>query len=158
MISCLPSKCQDFRLRSLQFHFIKRLKNSHQKLKTCYFEASEDIITKFKWQALHIIRIKYWKVGGTGNPPSLIPALWNIGILLHKHPPPPNIFGPSVLLVWIFRIFCSPKSMQFFDCHCQMQLIAMARLLHRNVHNLADVNNQLLLISATSDWNWAYCE
>ena len=59
--------------------------------------------------------------------------------------------GIYVLLVWIFRIFCSPKSMHFFDCHCQMQLIAMARLLHQNVHNLADVNNQLLLMSATSD-------
>ena len=28
-------------------------------LETCYFEASEDIMTKFKSQALHIIRIKY---------------------------------------------------------------------------------------------------
>ena len=27
--------------------------------KTCYFEASEDVITKFKSQGLHIIRIKY---------------------------------------------------------------------------------------------------
>ena len=53
-------------------------------LKTCYFEASEDIITKFKSQVLHIIRIKYQKVGGSGNPPSLIAVLWNMGILLHK--------------------------------------------------------------------------
>jgi hypothetical protein len=30
-------------------------------LKTCYFEASEDIKTKFKSQALHIIRIEYGK-------------------------------------------------------------------------------------------------
>ena len=28
-------------------------------LKACYFEASEDIIIKFKSQALHIIKIKY---------------------------------------------------------------------------------------------------
>jgi hypothetical protein len=28
-------------------------------LKTCYFETSEDIMTKFKSQALHIIRIKH---------------------------------------------------------------------------------------------------
>ena len=28
-------------------------------LKTCYYEASEDIMTKFKLQALHIIRIQY---------------------------------------------------------------------------------------------------
>ena len=44
-------------------------------LKTCYFEASEDIITKFKSQALNIIKIKYGKVSGSGNPPSFIPAL-----------------------------------------------------------------------------------
>ena len=29
MISSLASKCQDFKLRGLQFHFIKRLKNEH---------------------------------------------------------------------------------------------------------------------------------
>ena len=50
-------------------------------LKICYFEASEDIMTKFKSQALDIIRIKYWKPSGSGNPPSLIPALWKIAIL-----------------------------------------------------------------------------
>ena len=50
-------------------------------LKTCYFEASEDIMTKFKSQALHIIRIKHWKASGSGNPPSLIPALQKIAIL-----------------------------------------------------------------------------
>ena len=31
-----------------------------------HFEASEDIMTKFKSQALHIIRIKYWNAGGKG--------------------------------------------------------------------------------------------
>ena len=50
-------------------------------LKTCYFETSEDIMTKFKSQALHIIRIKYWKASGSGNPPSLIHALRKIAIL-----------------------------------------------------------------------------
>ena len=53
-------------------------------LRTWHFEASEDIMTKFKLQPLYIIRIKYWNAGGSGNPPSFIPALWNIGILLHK--------------------------------------------------------------------------
>ena len=53
-------------------------------LKTCYFEASEDIMTKFKSQALHIIRIKYWKASGSGNPPSLIPALRKIAIYVLK--------------------------------------------------------------------------
>jgi hypothetical protein len=50
-------------------------------LKTCYFEASEDNITKFKSQALYIIRIKYWKASGSDNPPSLIPTLRKIAIL-----------------------------------------------------------------------------
>ena len=50
-------------------------------LKTCFFEASEDIMTKFKSQALHIIRIKYWKASGSGNHPSLIPNFWTIVIL-----------------------------------------------------------------------------
>ena len=52
-----------------------------QTLKTCYFEASEDIMAKFKSQALHIIRTKYSKASRSGNPPSLIPAFRNIAIL-----------------------------------------------------------------------------
>jgi hypothetical protein len=52
--------------------------------KSWHFEAMEDIIAKFKSKALHIIRIEYFNAGGIGNSPSLIPALWNIGILLHK--------------------------------------------------------------------------
>jgi hypothetical protein len=98
MISLLPSKCQDFilsdchysdvinsllnafrlkikinknKLRGLQFHFINSWKTVIPTLKTCYFEANEDIMTKFKSHALHIIRIKYWKASGSGNPPSL---------------------------------------------------------------------------------------
>ena len=38
-------------------------------------------MTKFKSQALHIIKIKYWKASGSGNPPCLIPALRKIDIL-----------------------------------------------------------------------------
>ena len=53
-------------------------------LKCWHLEAREDIITKFKSESLHIIGIKYWKASGSGNPPFLIPALWNRGILLHK--------------------------------------------------------------------------
>ena len=34
-----------------------------------------------KWQALYVIRTKYWKADGSGNPPSLILALLNIGII-----------------------------------------------------------------------------
>ena len=50
-------------------------------LKCWHFEASEDIMTKFKSEGLHIIKIKYWKVSGSGNPPSLIHALQKIAIL-----------------------------------------------------------------------------
>ena len=39
---------------------------------------------KFKSQALHVITIKYWKADGSGNPPSLIPALWKIAIYVIK--------------------------------------------------------------------------
>ena len=39
-------------------------------------------MTKSKLQALHVIRIK---AGGIGNPPSLIAAFWNIGILHQEH-------------------------------------------------------------------------
>ena len=52
-------------------------------LKSCNFEGSKDIMTK-KSQAHHIIKIKYRNACRSGNPPSPIPALWNIGILLHK--------------------------------------------------------------------------
>ena len=53
-------------------------------------------VTKLKSQALYNIRIKYRNAGGSGNPPSLIPALWNIGILLIKRPPGPNNMTASV--------------------------------------------------------------
>ena len=49
-----------------------------------HFVASEDIITKFKSQGLYTVKIKYGNASGSGFPPSLIPALWNIGILHHK--------------------------------------------------------------------------
>ena len=65
-------------------------------LKSWHFEASEDIMTKFKSLAFHIKRIKYWNAGGSGNPPSLIPALQNRDILLIKRPPGPNNMTASV--------------------------------------------------------------
>ena len=49
-------------------------------LRTYHFEESEDIMTKFKSQALHITRIINWKARGSGNPPFLIPALRKIAI------------------------------------------------------------------------------
>ena len=53
-------------------------------LKCWHFVASEDSITKFKSQGLYTIKLKYWNANGSGFPPSLIPALWNIDVLLHK--------------------------------------------------------------------------
>ena len=50
-------------------------------LKCWHFEASEDIMTKFKSQGLHIIRIKSWNDSGSGFPPSLFPALQKFAIL-----------------------------------------------------------------------------
>ena len=49
--------------------------------KSWHFEVSEDIRTKFKSQALHIIRIRCGNATGSGNSFLLIPALWNISTL-----------------------------------------------------------------------------
>ena len=65
-------------------------------LKSWHFEASKDIMTKFKSQGLHIIRIKYWKASGSDKPPSLIPALRKIAILGLKSAKRPNIFWGTV--------------------------------------------------------------
>ena len=81
MISSLATKCQHFKLRGLQFHYIKWLKKGNFNFKVL---ASEDIITKFKSQGLYIIRIKYMYASGSDFPPFLIPALRNIGILHYK--------------------------------------------------------------------------
>ena len=75
MISSLASKGQDFKLRSLQFHF--------------------KVAEKRASQALHTTRIKYVKASGNVNPPSLNHALWNIGILLHKQATRAKHFDPE---------------------------------------------------------------
>ena len=51
-------------------------------LRTCHFEASEYIMTKFKTQALHTTRIQYRKTSRNGNSPSLILALLKIAIYI----------------------------------------------------------------------------
>ena len=78
-ISSLASKYQDFKLKRVSIPF-------HTTTKKLAIELeSEDIMTEFKSQTLHVIRIKYWKVGGSGNRYLfLIPALLNIGILLQQ--------------------------------------------------------------------------
>ena len=52
-------------------------------------------MTKFTSQALHVIRIKFFKAGGSGNTPSLISALWDIDILLHKQATRAKHFEPK---------------------------------------------------------------
>ena len=72
-------------------------------LKSWHFEASEDIMTKFRLQALHIQRIKYWNAGGSGSPPSFNPALLNIVILLHKQATRTKHFEPECInkmIIW----------------------------------------------------------
>ena len=64
--------------------------------KSWHFVASEDIITKVKSQSLYTIKIKYWNASGSGFPPSLIPALQNIGILHHKKAKLPKHLQHSV--------------------------------------------------------------
>ena len=49
-----------------QLFYEMKLKTS----KSWHFEASKDIMTKFKSQDLHIIRIKYCNASGSGFPPS----------------------------------------------------------------------------------------
>ena len=60
---------------------VASITNGKSTLLSIHLEASEDIIAKFKSQSLHIIRIRHCNAGGSGNSPSLIPALWNI---VHK--------------------------------------------------------------------------
>ena len=89
MKSSLATKCQHFKLRGLQVHYIKWQKKGH-------LEASEDIISKFKSQGLYTIKIKYVNASGSGFPPCLIPAIWNIGILHHKKAKLPKHMQHSV--------------------------------------------------------------
>ena len=83
----LGQKC----LRWVACSFMRRYRPLS--LKSWYFEASKDIKTKFKPQALHVIVIKYWKVGGSCNP--RIPTLWNKGILLHEQTTHNKHFWPK---------------------------------------------------------------
>ena len=82
MISSVASKCQDFKVGMPVFQPLHEVKLKASKLKSWLFEAS--IMTIFKSQGLHIIRIKYWKGSGSGNPPFLIPGLRKIAIYVLK--------------------------------------------------------------------------
>ena len=80
-------------------------------------EASEGIITKFKSQGVYIIRIKCWNASGSGPPPSLIPTLWNIGILHYKQAKLPKHLQHSV---YVFLLFI------WYACYCNFKLHATA--------------------------------
>ena len=66
--------------------------------KTCQFDISEDIMTKFELQALHNIRIKYQKAGWSGNTLFFFLALWKIVILLPKQANSAKYFGSECIL------------------------------------------------------------
>ena len=110
---CWLQNAKTLKLKCLFFsHFM--IWNSRPLIsKSWHFAASEDIMTKSKSQGLHIIRIKYWNASGSGPPPSLILAHWNIGILLTSlfysinRPPWANISEPSV--------HCT---VEWFQCSC----------------------------------------
>ena len=119
IISSLDSKwqCLKVGIPVFQLYYEIKLKTS----KSWHFEASDDVIKKFKSQALQIIR--NFIAGGSGNPPSLISALWNIGILHHKQATPAKHFGSEcieiqfcIALVFPMKIFqrhskvCFPAS------------------------------------------------
>jgi hypothetical protein len=62
----------------------------------CHFEASEDIVTKFKSQALHDIKSNTEKlVGETVLPPSFLPSRPYAFYFINR-PSWPNILSPSV--------------------------------------------------------------
>ena len=70
-------------------------------------------MTKFESQGLHIIRIKYWNASGSGFPPCLIPALWNIGILLHKQATLGKHFRPECM--YFFLHFSEAAATEILD-------------------------------------------
>ena len=84
MISSLAAKCQHFKLRGLEFHNIKWLKKEHFNFKVLAFWSQWRYHYQIQITRPLYHKIKYWNASGSGFPPSLIPALWNIGILYHK--------------------------------------------------------------------------
>ena len=84
VISSLATKCQDFKVEMPFFQPLYVMKLKTSKFKVLVFCCQWRYITKFKSQGPYIIKIKYWNASGSGFPPSLIPALLNIGILHHK--------------------------------------------------------------------------
>ena len=97
-----------------------------------FWSQWRDITTKLKSQGLHITRIKYWNASGSGSPPFLIPALWNIGILFHKHATLGKPFCPECIrqrvprknngkLCWIYS--CNPPLINLRQCQISFSYI-----------------------------------
>ena len=155
MISSLASKCQHFKLRGLQFYYIKWLKKGIPTLKSWHFEASEDIITKFKSQDLYIIRIKYWNASWSGFPPSIIPALQNIGILLHKQATWIKHFCPDCIMyknTW----FTNFISVSFWSQDlCKLKMGSLREC--ENLLNFLGLSSKVYKINyygSLTVWNW----
>ena len=114
------SKCQDLGCPFFS-HFMK-WNWRPLSLKCWHFEASEDIMIKFKSQGLYIIRIKYWNASGSGPLPSLIPTLWNICILHYKQAKLPKDMQHSVHVKYIcishipFKSYIFFKTSMFLGC------------------------------------------
>ena len=68
-------------------------------------------MTKSKSQALHIIRIKYWKASGIGNPPFLIPTLQKMAAYVLK-------IKFYVLLHTIVKHFTETKVIAYLFMNC----------------------------------------
>ena len=104
-------------------------------LKSCNFEGSKDIMTKFKSQALHIIKIKYWNAGRSGNPPSSIPTLWNIGILLRKQATLGKHFEPKCIrgrklfeeLRYVHKLFIKVLNILIVSWSCDLNQLKISK-------------------------------
>ena len=95
---------------------------------------SQDIMTKFTSQALHIIRIKSWKANGSDPPLSFIPAFWNIGNLLHKQATRVHVF-PFLLIL----------TTQFFPNSLAMNIVLMVWLFIKDqLHDVISNEENLL--------------
>ena len=91
----------DQNLLLINGHFPRKCSNLKTSLQSWHFEASEDIMAKFKSQFLHIIIIQYWNAGGSGNPAFLTPpsGSYSYAFYFINRPPWPNILTVSVITV-----------------------------------------------------------
>ena len=103
----LATKCQHLKLWGLQFHYIKWLKKEHFNFKFLAFWSQWRYHYQIQITSPYTIKIKYWNASGSGFPPSLIPALRNIGILHHKKEKLCILLQQSVLMYQKFPTHCT---------------------------------------------------